>query len=771
MKRIVIFPTIFLIVPALMVYNNPVQDLIDKVDIFFQRRALERVYLQLSQPYYTNGDIIWYSAYLTDFENNLSKLSEVVHVDLLDPKGKIAQSSSIRVIDGRGYGYMKIGDNLNTGYYRIIAYTNWMRNFDQSLFFNQKIEIISEILGIKEDKDEIMEPKLKLSVEGGVLLEGKNSTISIFRGVDKNDSSSHYQILDAQNNVIKEIKVRNTLTQTFKFTPKKVEEYYLSTNNGLKLTKMPEVMSRGTTLSVEESENELKIISYCSENFNNQSIFYVIQVNGRILYSIEGAYKNNEFVTVVFKSDLPEGIIHLSGFDQNGNLRNERFFYNHVKDQQKVYIRNKKYRPKQKVNLSLNMGESASFSVSVRNEKFFKHHHAAGIKKYLNLSRTSLKSDLITHIKESEINDMLIASEAVGYSWKNVLSMERPNKRFQIEKSQIFEHSGKIVSNSKGRINYSITTNGNESGIFFNTTDENGEFRFTVPSHEGTQKMIINVIPESNDSNFYKIEMNSIRMKKESYLTNLEPTSQQLQYVKQIRENRVINRIYDLDHVYLGPGYKSSNLLLKSFEPDETIKLTEYTPMKNMVEISTELLLGVRIRKNKDNSYRIQMRGVDTDGKFMTFNDVPPLCLIDNIPIYDSKIIGDFNPLNIESINMNYKDFTLNGISHKGILSIETVEGSYGEVNSGNFVVTSSAGFSEKLTLKIIEHSNSNSRIPDFRPLLYWNPNLRTDNNGKVNIEFYSSDDIGNYIIDIQGITDDGELISYQEMITISETP
>ena len=48
------------------------------------------------------------------------------------------------------------------------------------------------------------------------------------------------------------------------------------------------------------------------------------------------------------------------------------------------------------------------------------------------------------------------------------------------------------------------------------------------------------------------------------------------------------------------------------------------------------------------------------------------------------------------------------------------------------------------------------SRLPDFRSVLYWSPNVITKENGKTEVSFYTSDRKGRYAVVIQGMTADG---------------
>ncbi len=50
-----------------------------------------------------------------------------------------------------------------------------------------------------------------------------------------------------------------------------------------------------------------------------------------------------------------------------------------------------------------------------------------------------------------------------------------------------------------------------------------------------------------------------------------------------------------------------------------------------------------------------------------------------------------------------------------------------------------------------------NSPVPDFRTLLYWSPEIKSESKNKQTISFYSSDLPGKYVASIMGITKNGE--------------
>ena len=49
------------------------------------------------------------------------------------------------------------------------------------------------------------------------------------------------------------------------------------------------------------------------------------------------------------------------------------------------------------------------------------------------------------------------------------------------------------------------------------------------------------------------------------------------------------------------------------------------------------------------------------------------------------------------------------------------------------------------------------SRLPDFRKLLYWSPDIKTNAKGEKDINFFSSDISGKFAVILQGISKDGK--------------
>lgn len=127
---------------ALRVDEDPIKNIVTKITSWFEKNPQEKIYLHLDKPYYAIGDNIWFKVYALTGENHeLSTISKVVYVDLISEKDSIKQTLKLPLTAGLAWGDFALADTLAEGNYRIRAYTNWMRNFDNSYFFDKTIRI------------------------------------------------------------------------------------------------------------------------------------------------------------------------------------------------------------------------------------------------------------------------------------------------------------------------------------------------------------------------------------------------------------------------------------------------------------------------------------------------------------------------------------------------------------------------------------------------------------------------------------------------------
>lgn len=100
----------------------------------------ERIFLHIDRKIYIAGEDLLFSFYLLDTQSyELSKGTEVGYVVVQNENSDVIGQSQVKVENGIASGAIYLTDTLKTGYYHVIAYTNFMRNLPDSNFFVSQI--------------------------------------------------------------------------------------------------------------------------------------------------------------------------------------------------------------------------------------------------------------------------------------------------------------------------------------------------------------------------------------------------------------------------------------------------------------------------------------------------------------------------------------------------------------------------------------------------------------------------------------------------------
>ncbi len=104
----------------------------------------EKLYIQTDRDSYTAGETIWFRVHRADATyHNPQLYSGLVYVDIYDYKDKLIRRMMITPSDSVFSGSYKLRKNADHGFYYMVAYTNWMQNFDSDLLFRRRIFINS----------------------------------------------------------------------------------------------------------------------------------------------------------------------------------------------------------------------------------------------------------------------------------------------------------------------------------------------------------------------------------------------------------------------------------------------------------------------------------------------------------------------------------------------------------------------------------------------------------------------------------------------------
>ena len=137
-----------------------------------------------------------------------------------------------------------------------------------------------------------------------------------------------------------------------------------------------------------------------------------------------------------------------------------------------------------------------------------------------------------------------------------------------------------------------------------------------------------------------------------------------------------------------------------------------------------------------------------------------PLILIDGVPFFYTNELIHQDPLKIKRLDLINREYALGYHTYEGIINLTTYQGDLeGIVLNPRAVVLDYPGIPEKREFFEPQYTTEeqiSSRMPDYRTLLYWSPEISFNAELKKQISFYTSDLPGKYALIVQGLSKQG---------------
>lgn len=366
MKLIKLFVFLSRILLSTLCFGSLQQSIPDSLKI------IEKVYLHTDRTTYYPGDDLWFKAYLIDAQERLlCDNSNNLHVEFISPDSKIIDSRIIKINGGLGIGDFRISEALQSGKYRIRAYTNYMRNFSDQLFFRKDIIVINPSDAAKRLSDSVnfIRDKMEISFfpEGGSLVDNVPSIIA-FKAMNVLGEGCDVsgEIYSSSGEMVTKFKSDHLGMGIFLLVPVAGSSYYAVTKNvkgEVVKSDLPKSFSTGLALNVTKTRsNQLAITVRTNATtlplITDQDLSVI--VSARKIYLKKASFKMsslaNRFILPV--DDLPDGIVMLTLSGLNNMPLCERMVYIQNNDEVKVKVETEKTEYKQRDSVSVRLSVS-----------------------------------------------------------------------------------------------------------------------------------------------------------------------------------------------------------------------------------------------------------------------------------------------------------------------------------------------------------------------------------------------------------------------------
>lgn len=295
-------------------------------------------------------------------------------------------------------------------------------------------------------------------------------------------------------------------------------------------------------------------------------------------------------------------------------------------------------------------------------------------------------------------------------------------------------------------------------------TDSKGNFIFNFNSTDYNPNVILQIIDDRADNYTLSLDKSSeIEYDKLAF----EPANNLSYEYKERLLNRSISS--QIENAYF---YKKTDSFIKpvysqpfySVFSKEYI-LDNYTRFKTINETITEVATEIYSRKTKDTFYLHVM-----DYTIPEQQPESALVLFDGLLIQNQIELLNYNMKKVYKINLVSGRYYVGPKSFNGLISFTSFENDFENKQNGSYILKTSIlrPQPKKLYYKInYSNPSENETIPDFRNQLFWNPDVKTNEN--ANNTFYTSDLAGRYEIRLEGFAKNGLAVSINEIIEVND--
>ena len=756
-----------------------IQSLIKKMREYKAKAPHVKVFLAFNQNIYAPGDTAFFAVHFLSDDLLPIAGRQVLRVDLLDQTGQLVFYEHIGVKDGLGANQVAIPKELPAGRYQWVSYSEYLKNFDPHFYFRQDFDLVIK----SELKDEtIKDISINFWSEGGSFVESIQNRLIV---TTKDPSIIGFTVFEGGKAIAQDSISKGLGSCTI--TPENGKIYFVEfrTNSGqTKQVSLPEVKSNGYSIIAKTDLDPIQVVVGASKAVREQkeNLWIVVSAQSEIFYSAPFKFGEAEQVTVQLPAkDLPTGFALITLFNDKGAVHAERLFFNQSKNQVTVQLDKNKssYINRSPVTLDLQIKDDlgnpiqGNFSISVLNRKLLKSVNTGfSIASYLQLY-----SDLPTHEDLSgftgkELDLFMITQRKSRTDWASILqgtkNLKYPFRRMVYYSGQaVNAETGKPVADStriitylqKNMMGYEAYTdqNGwfdlaflfdfwNDDDIFYTMENKRGnEFSGRIKWDEDTVRLATNFVSESIDKNDYGEYQLQKRLMDQSY--NFYSTN-----ADKLGGSLLSDPNADFEDELSGA--------------DISIKVQDYVMFPTMEELIREIVPSLQHRKSGGKStVRVVL---SLNGQVPAYD---PLLMIDGIMTKNTNYFLQLKTNEVVSIKVIKDVNKLNrfgSIGKNGIVLVYTKKESHPELQKINTQLPVK-GLSKPATYQVSSDIDRiQLRKPDFRSTLYWNPVVQTDGSGNAKVNFYTSDDVGTFLIRIQGITSDGRPFEKTDSLTVS---
>jgi hypothetical protein len=738
----------------------------------------ENIYILTDKDLYLSGETLWFNAMV--FRNfSISDNSTNFFIELYDKNKKQILRKRFPIFNGVVRGSFQIPESLNEDIYFVRAYTPMMSNLSEDFQYIKQIPIYNPSSPRKLVADKSSSWSATVHPEGNSFIAGNQSKIAVRlhnTGTPPSQWEGYIIEKDHPEKKITTFKGLDENVAVFSLSPEKdkIYEAIITDNNGLqKSVALPKALEKGVGLQVISEKDNVK---YKIKNTGESIPYYTVIANigDQLVYKAKVNQLKDSFQAIP-TNQLINGVLQLTVFDDKENVLVSRMCFvmpqhlNMVAPEVKPEIISAEKRALNSLEIKP-LKDIINYSVTVFDPEFKKSLQDENLLSSLWLtsvikSKIDRPAQYFTEKRNTEALDALLISEQwKSFDWKEIIAGNYPS--IINNPSRYISYKGRVTLNAKPAPQQDLIMfiEGGKSGseVLQVETDSNGEFFFDNMLFEKPIKVTYqfngaNAALKSRTNVFVNPVNTFIPLKKELpaiegyQLVDRTSDSSQPAEINKIIASQKAKKEYDekiitieevklkakkknlkdeLNNKLSSPLYRSMSETVFDFV-NENQSLSSQNILQWLQGRAAGLTINYEngiptpyIRQAKANVYLDEML---TDASTLTGLSSDNIAMV--------KIIKD------GAIGMSGGGS--GGVliyTKRGDTKPVTKANSLSQMVNLNFFVMEGYNQSEEYPDSDYGNSELSKISSDYRPVLYWNPNMEIDPATPAKVDFYNND-------------------------------
>ncbi len=709
----------------------------------------EHLLIQTNDDIFIPGESLLIAVRCLDGNNQYSHLSRVVYIELIDSDDNSVVREKLTLEKGKASGSIYMPSYLKTGIYTLVSYTRWMKNYSYKKFPKMEIRVINPFQKIPAN---LFSEKTSTSVnarffpEFGQLIAGTNQKVG-FWIVDQFENQFDFRakLMNSNGDEIVEFSLTNNDIGFFEFTPTLGENYNIVLVDDFdKIHFLPfdHPVLDIPKIEIREFEDHIQM----SSDVDLDGSIVEVWLRGDRYKEIplkRSPYK-------IARSELPTGIFGIRTMKDGKALAINHVYNPPSRVPTKLTLSGNQFQQREKVELKVEFPpyHSGDYTILVRK------NIDEGIGPNM---LSSFFEDGIVDNKTGR-NRKLNESRSVFKAWEDHGNF-KPDPLFLPDyRGNLI--SGKALTNQGEPIQFlpiSLSIPEEPFNLYTSRTNKSGIFNF----HTGPL----------NYQGPYVISASEIDGRINLTIDDPFLNKHQIHSLPEIRLNKHLEKWLvtksvevQLENAYFSikdtvSKIRSTNAFLRPIQ-SKSYLLDDYTRFPKMEDPIREYVAEIWLRQgNTGPSFSVPY----SDNK--SGNIDTTLSLINGMPVSPEKIIS-LNQGEIERIDVFQKQLKAGYWEFNGLVNFKTFDDDLDKLQlADNHKRISYQSPKPYYSLPNPDYRLVQSRIPDFRTTLFWQPHV--DIESSRTFSFYTSDSPGLYEVVIVGIIDGNKYIYDQHEFSV----